>query len=64
MGVLVYPRHEASPDIERPVKRENITLLTEAVDLSKEKDEFDVECDKFVTEILHALDDATLDFPL
>lgn len=56
MGVLVYPRHEASPDLERPVKKENITLLTQTVDLRKEKDEFDVECDNFVHEISRILE--------
>lgn len=57
IGVLVYPRHEASPDLERPVRRENITLLTKTVDLRKEKEEFDFECDNFVHEISRILED-------
>jgi 5-methylcytosine-specific restriction enzyme subunit McrC len=52
VGILVYPKHEVSPEHEQPVRLEkNITLLTKAIDLRKEKEEFDYECNRFVSEI-------------
>ena len=56
VGILAYPKQELLQDYQEAHRVEDVTLLTRTIDLSKEGDEFNRECDRFVDSVYSIID--------